>query len=226
MKSLHLFFYPLYLCTISLEAVASLDTAVVSEGDVINFLHRGWLTIRNLLPDLSDASITRNIYEAEARARLKYVPATFKWLNDVHGVNCDGFKERCGHWNFDDFNATYLPTSAVHQVTDKGMRYLDCCMLVANAKYRGDGSDKTVGFPYYQSLNPHRWNDAVHKLATSKRMGSVAARLLQDPQIRLYQTAIFQKSNRTLNQETGWHQECIGCYFSVMNFQVCYSCRI
>ena len=61
-------------------------------------------------------------------------------------------------------------------------------------------------FPYYQALNLHRYNTVVRDIAISKTMGQYAAALLQEQEIRLYQTAAFEKNDQTLNMATGWHQ--------------------
>lgn len=44
----------------------------------------------------------------------------------------------------------------------------------------------------------------------------MASELLQVPVVRLYQTALFEKSSRTLNQDTGWHQVESECWMLIM----------
>lgn len=59
--------------------------------------------------------------------------------------------------------------------------------------------------PFLQTFNPHRTHEIAMRLASSQRLGIVAAQLLGVELLRLYQTCLFWK--RPGDAPTNWHSD-------------------
>jgi len=171
----------------------------ISAQGVLAYMRDGWQTIRDLVPELRDPDIIRNVSHAYNLGRLEYVKHSYGKLLE-RGVSCPSCKPF--------YNLTHYDTDITEDFGSflfaHGLAYLNCCVQSHN-------EDPAVGqrevMPLLQVLNTHRFNPHLYKIATSYRMGQVAAQLLQVPSVRLYQSAMFIKDDNELNQETVYHND-------------------
>ena len=140
--------------------------------------------------------------------KLEYTEFTLRSFSRK-GFNCEeSVKEKeCG--TFRHVNITALgkdgdvDNKLCDTIFDSNIKYLKCCLKIIHR----DQSPNKFYMPYFQAVNGHRISPSINAIATSKRLGSVAAALLQVASVRLYQTAIFVKNESSVNTNTEWHQD-------------------
>jgi hypothetical protein len=191
---------------------------------------QGYAFMDGLLPELRSDYMQDNIKVAMTLAKLAYLVSCEEHFVLSHNVNCSlvsyptcrikwpplkgRIQARIREIKATSDNISKVDLNSDDALFEEGLKSVTCCIKETN-KILGKNStdDEGLRLPYIQFLNLHRTNKAVLNLALNGPLGKMAAHLLQEDRVRLYQTAIFQKSgnfNRTavgdmLNRQTSWH---------------------
>lgn len=152
----------------------------------LKFLSAGWAPLPGLLNQLQQPEIRDKIYRAEAQARLSYVDFAYRYLERLYLIPHQmSLKEACVVPPRRDADTLLMPLKELSNLADHCVQTLNQCL--ANVIR----VNKNATLPYFQSMNVHRLDHALNLLATSRKLGKMAAALLQEPRISLYQTAVF-----------------------------------
>lgn len=175
----------------------------------LKFMTSGWVALPGFLPELQRPDLREKINRAEIHARLAYVDFAYSWMERefLHssadsssyaiGDICDRSAKKGREINMHGKSLQQLEAIA-EIATDQ----LKQCREMVKQK------NKNATLPYFQSLNIHRLDQELNVLATSKKMGRMAAVLLQEPRISLYQTAVFiQNATGGVARGTSWHRD-------------------
>lgn len=169
----------------------------------LKFLSSGWVGLPRFLKELESAELRERIRHAELLARLEYVRFAYGWMEREYLTPLDPplrVQRVCGQQAAPP--ADRLGTEALNRVVETAIDQLKSCKEKIKAFNPG------VIFPYFQSLNVHRLDDRIFELATSKKLGKMAAVLLQEPRVSLYQTAVFLQSKAGgVSVGTSWHRD-------------------
>ena len=166
----------------------------------------GWTVLPNIVPELNDEVILRNINDTHKRRKFEYLTDAFYMAKKKWNIDPEDTREHCPV----DFQVGYLNE---HNLADDdlaetayrlGLSFLICTM---NYHINNSPAGHSMYVPFNQVINIHRINDAINNIATSRRMGQIAAELLRHDNVRLYQTALFSKDNVGLNLQTMWHRD-------------------
>jgi hypothetical protein len=156
------------------------------------------------MPELKTDLVMRNINATFKRRKFEYVSDALITAKKKWDFDYELTKEECGSFDMQYLNEYNLENDeTAAYVYAVGLQYIICTTNyyinnVKKAKYY---------VPFNQVMNIHRINDVIYDLAISKRMGKIAAELLQHDTVRLYQTALFSKDHYGLNLQTEWHRD-------------------
>ena len=160
--------------------------------------------LSNVIPSLKRINVKKDITRAFHIGKLEYTEFTMETFKKK-GFDCDSScGGQCGVFNH--FRSTLIRNLSNEELTDVfdlNIQYLKCCLSIIHREYPSD----LFYMPYFQALNGHRFMKSIADIALSKKLGGLAATLLQVPSVRLYQTAIFVKNSSSVNTPTEWHQD-------------------
>jgi hypothetical protein len=174
----------------------------------LKFLASGWTALPGLVPQLKRPELRLKIQRAELHARLTFVDSAYPWMQRqfLRDIDID-IEDVCSipSKTLRDRNASGKSLEELEVVADSAMDSLKRCRDAIKVQ------NGNATFPYFQSLNIHRLDQEVYSLATSRAMGRMAAVLLQEPRVSLYQTAVFlQRAGGGAGDASGgtsWHQD-------------------
>lgn len=177
---------------------------LVELEDVLAFLKNGWTVLTGILPELKDDHILRNINETLRLRKFEYVSDALHKARSKWNIDINESRDRCGDFTEDLLNGENLmnPDSAEY-VYKYGLAFVICTMNYNIVKR----PNEFLYVPFNQMINVHRINSVLYDLATSRRLGQIAAELLRHNTVRLYQTALFSKDGAGLNLQTEWHRD-------------------
>ena len=187
--------------------MGSLKSVLAGSPDLLHalkFLKSGWVALPGLLQELKRTDLRMKIKSAELHARLKYVHSAYTWMDKQ-------FLQP--QWRMEDI--CEVPNHEARERRIRGMKFVDLQQFVEDAvsslkqcKDIVEQKNSNVTFPYFQSLNLHRLDHEIYALATSRKLGRMAAILLQEPKVSLYQTAMFlQSASGGIARGTSWHRD-------------------
>lgn len=175
----------------------------------MRFLTTGWVALPQLLPEMQSPMFRDRVLIAEAKARLAYVNFSYDRLRnidarlDVQGI-CGTTTSTSSASGLHTISAASLDLRKGQAESDARdiaqrtaaaeVRRLRECSAAAQQRSEGMGlghSAEAFQLPYMQSINVHRLDDKIYALATSRKLGRLAAMLLQEPAVSLYQTTVF-----------------------------------
>ena len=193
------------------------------------FSNNGYAFMENVLPELRSDLVQEQVRLAMTLAKLEFTIACEERLVLSYNVNCSlinypmcPIKWTAVKKQIQTRMRAIIVSRSVADFTsdyflfEKGLKSLTCCITETNKLLgKNTTSDEGIRLPYIQFLNLHRTNKAVMELALNKRLGEMAAFLLDERRVRLYQTAVFHKHgnlNQTdvgtmLNRQTHWHTD-------------------
>ena len=198
---------------------------LVSPEDIVRFQTAGWVRVAGMLPELAEPRIAGEVRQATLQTNKRYMNYSLAYLIRAYKLDCNNpqIVAECG---------VVDPEACLTEVGGTtAFKRLRCCVTAGNRKLRARGQkgvqanaerlraqgyyDERVGnaatvtLPYYQNLHLHHHSEHLHTIATSGRLGRLAATLLQTEAVRLYQTALFVKSEDSQNAATSWHQDLV-----------------
>lgn len=171
------------------------DVGGISSQGVLGFFRDGWQTIRGLIPELSEPQTLSNLTKAYSLGRLHYLKHSIYKLKQ-RNVNCELNNKCVAHYNISNYDMD-ISIEFAEYLFNHGLQYLLCCINEYNQLINKTHIEIA---PLLQVLNIHRFNKLIFDIATSYKIGQIAAQLLQVESVRLYQTALFVKSTAELNQ--------------------------
>lgn len=148
--------------------------------------------------------VLRNVNETLKQRKFEYIIDALYMANKKWGINPKDTATLCGAFDERVLNDANLVDDAHAEYLYKlGLSFV-ICTLNYHIVHR---PQEFIYVPFNQVINMHRINDVIYDLATSQRLGFIAASLLQHDTVRLYQTALFSKENTGLNLATQWHRD-------------------
>jgi hypothetical protein len=150
-------------------AAAALQSSDLTEKDVIDFLTKGHVLLRNILPELRDASFREEYEHAKVEASKAYERFFIEFLECDKASEDSNFLERVE--------------------SGDGPQALKECI---EYKASEDGRKKRRK-PFYQIVNLHEYSNKIKDVATGTRFASIVADLLRVERVRLYQSRTFRK---------------------------------
>lgn len=200
----------LFFCVFKLIFNRALCLSTEDLALALNFSTNGWVVLKNILPTLADDHIQLEIKLSYAKTRRMYVPYAVKYIKDNFHFDCLVDAPACGDFNSIEYRGENISLVDMEIQASSGFEYVKCCAELSGSKYvilRAALLDAHLSsLSYYQALNPHRVSGKIYEIATSPNLGELAALLLQEERVRLYQTAVFHKGKGALNMDTAWHQ--------------------
>lgn len=190
------------------------DDPNVQVESIIHFAVAGFALLKGLLKDeLKDARIKDAVKSARTAAELAYFSGARGFMASEYGLReqCADCFRSFGEESWQSYRD--LPKLVLEQRLSKAVIALRCCQEHGRALCSSDvvATCDDAGLPrlpFHQLLNLHRYNQAMFQLATSSKLAAAAAVLLQEPQVRLYQTALFAKEpGKASNNLTTWHRD-------------------
>jgi hypothetical protein len=158
----------------------------------------------NVLPDLKDEIVIKNINETLKRRKFEYVRDALYMAKKKWNIDPEETRHLCGNFDTGLLNDLNLEDDGTAEYVYKhGLSFVICTLNY----HIVNRSEAFIYVPFNQVINIHRINDVLYDIATSQRMGQIAAELLRHDTVRLYQTALFSKENRGLNLQTQWHRD-------------------
>lgn len=184
--------------------VARVSAASSDLLSALKFMTAGWVAIPGFLDELKSKSLRDKISRAEIKARLAYVDFSYQYLEKNFLPDEQNIDDECivPSRRKRDNGLDGRTTAELTAIVDSDIALLNQCLGIVKAQSRN------ATLPYFQSLNVHRLDDEIHGLATSKKLGRMAAVLLQEPRVSLYQTAVFvQAASGGVARGTSWHRD-------------------
>jgi hypothetical protein len=185
----------------------------------MRFLTTGWVALPQVLPEMQSPIFRDRVLIAEAKARLAYVNFSYDRLRNIdsrlnvpeicgikglHTVSAYELDIRGGQSESD---ARDMAQRLASEEVDKLRACSDAVRQHSNAEGLGHRAD-AFQLPYMQSINVHRLDDKINALATSRKLGRLAAMLLQEPEVSLYQSTVFlMGEGSSANTGTNWHRD-------------------
>lgn len=151
----------------------------------LKFLSSGWVALPRFLEEVQAPAARDRIYRAEARARVSYAHSAYEYLERQFLAPERSVRDICPAPPPSNERPEQHDLQALSQLADNAVETLSRCLRLVQAV------NASATLPYFQSLNVHRLDEQINLLATSTKFGKMAAMLLQEPRISLYQTAVF-----------------------------------
>ena len=180
---------PLTLYIVSLATIiaprstATLQSSDITSKNVIDFLTKGHMLLRDVLPELRDETFR----EEHDCAKIESSRAYERFFIDTMGCD-DGYSEN------DDNKSGGIFIERVD--SGDGVQAMKEC--VERNKPEGIEEDEWEEAivdkkPFYQLVNMHQYSRMIYDIATGPRFASMASDLLRVDRVRLYQTRTFRK---------------------------------
>lgn len=101
----------------------------------LNFSMKGWVTLRNFIPELSDSTLQSRIKSAYSLTKRNYVPYAIKNIKDRYNFDCFADAPECGRINIDDFTMEQLSEDKIEKLAHRGFEFIECCTSKSGARY-------------------------------------------------------------------------------------------
>lgn len=164
----------------------------------------GWTVIPNALPEVKDEIVLKNINETLKRRKFEYITDALYMAKKKWNIDPEDTRHVCGEFDTLQLNDDNLVDDYVAEYLYKyGLSFVICTLNY----HIVNRPEVFIYVPFNQVMNIHRINTVMFELATSQRLGQIAAELLRQDKVRLYQTALFSKDHHGLNLQTEWHRD-------------------
>jgi hypothetical protein len=94
----------------------------------LNFSTKGWVTLKNLVPQLNDSAVQLEIKSSYIKTRRLYVPYAVKHLKDKFNFDCARDASACGNLNMADFGEDNMSIEDMENQAAIGFEYVKCCV--------------------------------------------------------------------------------------------------